>query len=145
MSYFDKSILFDFISSYRYSFFNHLGGKLMKKPILILSISLILFGCSTPISNAEPSTPSNGDNTEVESELLELTVEELAQFDGKNGNKAYVAVDGNIYDVTGNRKWLDGEHERGMTAGKDLSEFISSAPHGKEILKQFKIVGKLVE
>ena len=112
---------------------------------IILSLSLVLFGCSTPNTNEEPSTPSTGDNTEVESELLELTLEELAQFDGKGDNKAYVAVDGNIYDVTGNRKWLDGEHEQGMTAGKDLSEFISSAPHGKDILKQFTIVGKLVE
>lgn len=116
----------------------------MKKLILILSISLILFGCSTTTPN-EPSTPSPEDNSEVETELLELTLEELAEFDGKEGRKAYVAVDGDIYDVTGNRKWLNGEHEQGMTAGKDLSEFISSAPHGKDILKQFTIVGKLVE
>ena len=36
-------------------------------------------------------------------------------------------------------------HEDGMTAGRDLSEFISSAPHGRDILKQFEIVGKLVD
>ena len=56
-----------------------------------------------------------------------------------------MAVDGDIYDVTGNRKWLNGEHEDGMTAGRDLSEFISSAPHGRDILKQFEIVGNLVD
>lgn len=142
MSYFRLSIIFDFVSINRYSFFNHLGGTMMKKLIIILSISLGLFGCTTPNTSEEPSTPSTG---EVQTELLELTLEELAQFDGKGDNKAYVAVDGNIYDVTGNRKWLDGEHEQGMTAGKDLSDFISSAPHGKDILKQFTIVGKLVE
>ena len=142
MSYFRLSIIFDFVSINRYSFFNNLGGTIMKKLILILSISLVLFGCSTSNTSEEPSTPSTG---EVQTELLELTLEELAQFDGKGDNKAYVAVDGNVYDVTGNRKWLDGEHEQGMTAGKDLSEFISSAPHGKDILKQFTIVGKLVE
>jgi predicted heme/steroid binding protein len=142
MSYFRLSIIFDFISFNRYSFFNHLGGTMMKKLIIILSISLGLFGCTTPNTSEEPSTPSTG---EVQTELLELTLEELAQFDGKGDNKAYVAVDGNVYDVTGNRKWLDGEHEQGMTAGKDLSDFISSAPHGKDILKQFTIVGKLVE
>lgn len=144
MSYLTLSILFDFILTNRYSFFKHFGGTLMKKLILILSISLILFGCSTTTPN-EPSTPSPEDNSVVETELLELTLEELAEFDGKDGRKAYVAVDGDIYDVTGNRKWLNGEHEQGMTAGKDLSEFISSAPHGKDILKQFTIVGKLVE
>jgi predicted heme/steroid binding protein len=144
MSYLSLSILFDFISTNRNSFFKHFGGTLMKKLILILSISLILFGCSTTTPN-EPSTPSPEENSVVETELLELTLEELAEFDGKDGRKAYVAVDGDIYDVTGNRKWLNGEHEQGMTAGKDLSEFISSAPHGKDILKQFTIVGKLVE
>jgi len=144
MSYLSLSILFDFILTNRYSFFKHFGGTLMKKLILILSISLILFGCSTTTPN-EPSTPSPEDNSVVETELLELTLEELSEFDGKDGRKAYVAVDGDIYDVTGNRKWLNGEHEQGMTAGKDLSEFISSAPHGKDILKQFTIVGKLVE
>jgi len=117
----------------------------MKKIILILSLSLVLFGCSAPSTNNEPPSSNNGDNSEVETELLELTLKELAEFDGKDGRKAYVAVDGNIYDVTGNRKWLNGDHEQGMTAGKDLSAFISGAPHGKDILKQFTIVGKLVE
>lgn len=115
----------------------------MKKIFLILSFSLILFACSTPSTTVEPKP---NDNTDVvESEILELTIEELAQYDGKNGNKAYVAIDGDIYDVSGNRKWLNGEHEKGMTAGKDLSEFISSAPHGKDILKEFTIIGKIVE
>ncbi len=115
----------------------------MKQFILILSLSLFLVGCSTQTTQEEP-TPNNNEVVE-ETGLLELTLDELAQYDGKNGNKAYVAVDGDIYDVTGNRKWLNGEHEDGMTAGRDLSEFISSAPHGRDILKQFEIVGKLVD
>lgn len=30
-----------------------------------------------------------------------FTVEELKQFDGQDGHKAYVAVEGVVYDVTG--------------------------------------------
>jgi predicted heme/steroid binding protein len=126
----------------------------MKKIIVFISISLILFGCSTSTPAVNQPTTPNSDQTideatgltiDTETGLLQMTVEELAQFNGKDGAKAYVAVDGNVYDVTGNRKWLDGNHEKGMSAGRDLSEFISGAPHGKDILKQFTIVGKIVE
>jgi predicted heme/steroid binding protein len=126
----------------------------MKKIIVFISISLILFGCSTSTPAVNQPTTPNSDPTideatgltiDTETGLLQMTVEELAQFNGKDGAKAYVAVDGNVYDVTGNRKWLDGNHEKGMSAGRDLSEFISGAPHGKDILKQFTIVGKIVE
>jgi predicted heme/steroid binding protein len=126
----------------------------MKKIIVFISVSLILFGCSTSTPAVNQPTTPNSDPTideatgltiDTETGLLQMTVEELAQFNGKDGAKAYVAVDGNVYDVTGNRKWLDGNHEKGMSAGRDLSEFISGAPHGKDILKQFTIVGKIVE
>jgi predicted heme/steroid binding protein len=118
----------------------------MKKLFLMFSISLLLFGCAeTAIDQPEAPTTENDETTESDSELLQLTIDELAAFDGKGENKAYVAVDGNVYDVTNNRKWLNGDHEDGMSAGRDLSEFISSSPHGKDILKQFTVVGKIVE
>jgi len=126
----------------------------MKKIILLIIFSIFLVGCttSTPVIN-QPETP-NTDSTideatgltiDAETGLLQMTIEELAQFNGKDGAKAFVAIDGNVYEVTGNRKWLEGNHEQGMSAGRDLSEFISGAPHGYDILKQFTIVGKIVE
>lgn len=118
----------------------------MKKLFLIFSISILLFGCAAEPAVDQPETPTTeGESTETDSELLQLTIDELAAFDGKGGNKAFVAVDGNVYDVTNNRKWLNGDHEDGMSAGRDLSEFISSSPHGIDILKQFTVVGKIVE
>jgi len=119
----------------------------MKKLFLMFSIGLLLFGCAAEpvVDQPEAPTTENTDTTETDTELLQLTIEELAAFDGKGGNKAYVAVDGNVYDVTNNRKWLNGDHEDGMSAGRDLSEFISSSPHGVDILKQFTVVGKIVE
>lgn len=118
----------------------------MKKLFLMFSISILLFGCAAEPAVDQPETPTTeGESTETNSELLQLTIDELAAFDGKGGNKAYVAVDGNVYDVTNNRKWLNGDHEDGMSAVRDLSEFISSSPHGIDILKQFTVVGKIVE
>ena len=38
---------------------------------------------------------------------------------------------------------LVGEHKNGITAGKDLSEEINKSPHGKDVLKDLPVVGKL--
>lgn len=74
---------------------------------------------------------------------LILTKEELLKFDGSNGNPAYVAIDGIIYDVTKNRTWLDGVHF-GLVAGRDLTEEINSCHDNKEaILSKLTPVGKL--
>lgn len=74
---------------------------------------------------------------------LDLTTEELAKYDGKDGHKAYVAIDGTIYDVTDVDAWQNGEHH-GNVAGKDLSEVIMHAPHKKSVLANLPVVGKLV-
>ncbi|MEL7610315.1 MAG: cytochrome b5 domain-containing protein [Bacillota bacterium] len=74
-----------------------------------------------------------------------LTPEELAQYDGKNGNPAYIAVDGVIYDVTNVPQWKDGEHN-GFSAGNDLTDAIKNvSPHGVSKLKSVPVVGKLAD
>ena len=35
----------------------------------------------------------------------------LAQYDGKNGNPAYVAYKGKVYDVSASFLWKDGNHK----------------------------------
>ncbi len=76
---------------------------------------------------------------------LILTLEELAAFDGKNGNPAYIAVDGVIYDVTNVPQWRNGDHN-GFTAGHDLTEQIKNvSPHGLSKLTGLPVVGKLAE
>lgn len=74
--------------------------------------------------------------------MKEFTVEELAQFDGKDGRKAYVAVDGKVYDVTGNSHWTNGEHH-GTLAGRDLTKAIEASPHGLSVLAKLEQVGTL--
>ncbi|WP_051350657.1 cytochrome b5 domain-containing protein [Caloramator sp. ALD01] len=74
---------------------------------------------------------------------LILTKDELLKFDGSNGNPAYVAIDGIIYDVTKNKTWLDGVHF-GLVAGRDLTDEINSCHDNKEaILSKLTPVGKL--
>lgn len=84
------------------------------------------------------NTPSAANGT------LELTLDQLKQYDGKNGNPAYVAVDGVIYDMTNVPQWKNGDHN-GYTAGNDLTDIIKNkSPHGVKQLKGIPIVGKLV-
>lgn len=72
-----------------------------------------------------------------------FTLQELSRFDGKNGNPAYVAVDGTVYDVTDNPAWLTGTHF-GLQAGKDLSREFASFHAGQPILNGVTVVGRLV-
>jgi len=96
-----------------------------------------------PVPTATPTatpvvTPSAANGT------LELTLEQLKQYNGKNGNPAYIAVDGVIYDVTNNHHWTTGMHE-GYSAGADLTDAImAKSPHGISVLGDVPVVGKLI-
>ena len=67
-----------------------------------------------------------------------FTLDELKNYDGKEGRKAYIAVDG----VTNVAAWQGGTHH-GNNAGNDVSDRIVKAPHGKSILEKLEVVGKL--
>ena len=76
-------------------------------------------------------------------EMKQFTTSELKKFDGKDGNPAYVAFQGRVYDVTGSRLWADGKHMGFHTAGKELTETIANAPHSQEVLDRFPQIGEL--
>lgn len=70
---------------------------------------------------------------------------ELAKFDGQNGQPAYVAVDGVVYDVSGVDAWAGGKHH-GNLAGQELTAVIDTrSPHGRGVLKKLPVVGKYAE
>ena len=128
--------------------------------ILMVMLIAILAGCAaqaptitaspaptealTPEVSASPEAaqePSPSPSPAAQGEKT-FTVEELAAYNGKDVNPAYIAVDGIVYDVSNNKAWKKGEHE-GYYAGIDLTDFIKSAPHGLGILKDVPVVGKL--
>lgn len=79
---------------------------------------------------------------------IDLNLEQLKEFDGKNGRPAYVAVNGTIYDVTLSRLWRGGEHDPShgdAYAGKDLTLELEKSPHGDKHLKDFPVVGHLID
>lgn len=112
----------------------------MNKILRFIVLAILLFGVTgcTPTRdlNQDTKVPSNSENS-----LPEFTLAELATYDGKDGNKAYIAVEGVIYDVT--NEWEDGEHN-GYNAGTDVTNFINNAPHKDSVLSNLEKVGVLV-
>jgi predicted heme/steroid binding protein len=142
------------------------GKRIMKRYltffVLLLAVALFAVGCASGataqstgataeatvapvVTNTPAATTSSGAATgSAENGTLELTLAELAKYNGKDGNPAYVAVDGVIYDVSGYAKWKNGDHN-GYTAGNDLTDIIKNkSPHGVAKLKGVPVVGKLI-
>ncbi|MFD1454646.1 cytochrome b5 domain-containing protein [Levilactobacillus lanxiensis] len=67
---------------------------------------------------------------------------ELAKFNGQDGQPAYVAIAGVVYDVSGVEAWAGGKHH-GNLAGQELTSVIDGkSPHGRKVLKNLPVVGK---
>lgn len=68
--------------------------------------------------------------------------DELAQYNGRNGNRAYVAVNGVVYDVTNNAAWAAATHF-GLKAGEDLTNQFAGCHQGQSsILQNLMVVGR---
>ena len=131
----------------------------MKKILLIftLLIGFTLAACESETPEIEDdkvvndgtadddSTNDDSTNDDTNGDLIQLTIEELAMYDGTDGNAAYIAVDGVIYDVSNSSRWNNGTHN-GFSAGQDLSEQIKNiSPHGISVLDGIPVVGEIVE
>ncbi|MFA6765856.1 MAG: cytochrome b5 domain-containing protein [Clostridia bacterium] len=71
-----------------------------------------------------------------------FTLEELSTYDGRDGNPAYIAVNGIVYNVTNNATWAAGTHF-GLQAGTDVTESFTSCHAGQPILNNLEVVGVL--
>lgn len=97
-------------------------------------------------TNKLESANSGGGGVRPETANRSYTVEELAQYDGKDDNQCLVAVDGDVYLIEGFALWSMGEHiPSGGRArcGLDLTEVIDESPHGRSKLQLLKKVGTL--
>lgn len=101
---------------------------------------------ASPVSTKAPSIATKSPvqkivaSASIAPKVKVYTASELAKYDGQNGNPAYVAIDGKVYDVTNASAWRNGMH-KGVSAGADLSEEINQSPHGKSVLTSLPVIG----
>lgn len=68
---------------------------------------------------------------------------ELKEHNGKGRPTVYVAVEGKVYDVSGSKLWKTGSHMKRHPGGEDLTEELTAAPHGPQVLERVPQVGTL--
>lgn len=95
-------------------------------------------------ATATPAPGMTATATPADASQRTFTKDQLAKYDGLNGNPAYIAVSGVVYDVSNVKQWRTGRHQ-GYTAGLDLTDAIQQSPHGTSVLDGLPIVGKYVQ
>ncbi|KAI1402057.1 cytochrome b5 [Hypoxylon fuscum] len=78
----------------------------------------------------EPKVPVNLDPPKDDL----ISTEELAKADGTEGQKAYVAIKGKVYDVSGNKAYREGGSYH-VFAGKDASRALAKTSTKPEDVK----------
>lgn len=105
---------------------------------LLLSMFVLVLNLSACREQKTEVSDENAEQTKT------YTIEELAKYDGKDGNPAYIAIDGKVYDMSDVPQWRNGLHAGSFQAGKDYtSELKQSAPHGVSKMNGIKVVGTL--
>jgi predicted heme/steroid binding protein/uncharacterized membrane protein len=74
-----------------------------------------------------------------------IALDDLHQFDGKEGRPAYMVYKGIIYDVTKSKLWKNGLHVMKHAAGNDLTDFLQNAPHGEDKIFSLPQAGRLLD
>jgi predicted heme/steroid binding protein len=129
------------VSSWDMLFHTRFGIILVSKIILFLvmvaSAAIVTFIIGPKIRKVR--------QREIQQGKKDLSIEELARFDGKEDRPAYIAYKGTIYDVSASQLWKGGSHLERHPAGFDLTEALMQAPHGQERVIAMPMAGKLLK
>ncbi len=81
---------------------------------ILLALVLVLAGCGgapEEVAEEEPVAEEPEEEATEDEELPTFTMDEIAEYDGQDGNPAYIVVDGIVYDVTDSNMWSGGVHQ----------------------------------
>jgi predicted heme/steroid binding protein len=118
-----------------------------KSLLVIFYLSLISFFCFMQFFYQEskskeidhPKTTIENSGTSIDIITTVFTAETLEQYNGLNGQPAYIAVDGIVYDVSS--LFVNGQHY-GCSAGQDVTdEFDGERRHNDNMLEGYTVVG----
>ncbi|MFA9397033.1 MAG: cytochrome b5 domain-containing protein [Clostridiaceae bacterium] len=94
------------------------------------------------LENLLDNLPGRYENSKENRQDKFFTIEELQLYDGINSNKAYIAIDGIVYDVTDLASFAGGTHF-GYKAGNDFTKEFSKCHSDKSVLSNATKVGLL--
>lgn len=123
-------------------------GRYAMVVVLLASAAILIFvGPCVSVNTTGSTSQQPGNTTTPQAAARVFTRAELAKNNGQNGNPAYVAVDGYVYDVTGAPHFVGGLHsvcDEDSKAGQDLSDEMSEAPPNmRQMLQAYPIVGSM--
>jgi predicted heme/steroid binding protein/uncharacterized membrane protein len=75
--------------------------------------------------------------------MKEFDADELAKFNGEDGQPTYIAYGGKVYDVSESKLWRKGQHMNRHRSGEDLTHDMQAAPHEADVLERYPQVGTL--
>lgn len=100
--------------------------------VIFLIFMMLFVSCSNndEVANTEPMNNENVNEVDDSdtSEPLVFNSDTLSAYNGKDGNPAYIAIEGVVYDVSDEAMWMDGIHQGRFQAGQDLTEQMKNAP-----------------
>lgn len=116
------------------------------KRTLIIIMALLLASCSADNNNNNTNNKNINEGNAPQTKIVETDdavydKTSLSEFNGKDGQPAYIAIEGIVYDVSDNPMWMNGIHQGRFEAGQDLTEEMKNAPHGFSKLSQLNEVG----
>ncbi len=117
----------------------------------LVILMMVFIGLAVPgDSDSKTPTKTSGSSSQSTStsstSVVVISSAELAKNNGLNGQKCWIAVNGEVYDSSNNPEWKNGQHtpSRGLAkCGEDLSEVIKQSPHGTSVLQELPVIGKL--
>ena len=116
------------------------------KVIIITIMGIALMGVIFYLSQGDEKRLMIKDiSKQIAGTSVEMSPEQLKEYNGLNGKKCYVAVNGKVYNIPLNKTalWLEGKHvpSGGMAmCGRDLSTVIGSSPHGLAKLESLELI-----
>lgn len=117
------------------------------KPAIIIAsivVAVAMVGAAVIFTSKDDSQSSATGTSQTS---RNVTAQELAESDGKDGRPCLVAVSGTVYEIEGFSLWQGGEHQTsgGMAyCGADMTDAMAHAPHGTSKLEQLEKIGPLV-
>jgi predicted heme/steroid binding protein len=118
------------------------SGSKGKTLAIVMSavVALVVVVGAVFISNNKKAATNGSASTQKQ----DVSKDQLAKHNGKDGQPCWVAVDGTVYLIEDFSVWSNGEHttSNGLAyCGADLSKVIDQAPHGRRVLDELIVVG----